>query len=314
MELGRDFAVKEIYTFYRCLRIVTLKRRKNRSGGHGSTRNVAAGLADRCVLREHDDWKESLIEEYATLRGEDVPARGDKATNSRMFKAAVQFIHVNLLQDLSPPWIDHNFPQALPGDGVLARYMKPTFLRWPRDIVGTLFGREVFETWSKECQAAGLELGAVLGRPLYVCTRTRPCGEVCGAMAAMSPLMEQREKHKEFVCQDCAGRNAPREDRALPVLRLIRIYLQVRVEDRWLAMRSAPMHILLHAPLDDSMWGFGHTSPGLTDTTLLLEPARPANLELEITNRTGWRYTARESNNIWLYSTHQQGATPNIVG
>ena len=74
------------------------------------------------------------------------------------------------------------------------------------------------------------------------------------------------------------------------------------------------MHILLHAPMDDSMWGFGHTSPGLPDPTLLLEPVLPERLQLETMNRTGWRYTARASNNIWMYSTHQQGATPNIVG
>ena len=74
------------------------------------------------------------------------------------------------------------------------------------------------------------------------------------------------------------------------------------------------MHILLHAPLDDSAWGFGHTSPHLTDTISLLQTARPENLQSEYTNGRVWQYTATESSNLWLYATHQQGATPTIVG
>ena len=100
----------------------------------------------------------------------------------------------------------------------------------------------------------------------------------------------------------------------MPVLRLVRLYAQVRVDDRLLAMRSAPMHILINAPKDGTMWGIGHISPGLPDPTLLREPVLPEHLQLETVNRTGWRYTARASHNIWMYSTHQQGATPNIVG
>ena len=113
----------------------------------------------------------------------------------KMFKAAAQYAHVNLLQDLSPPWIDHNFPQALPGDGVLARYLKPTFLCWPADLVPTLFGQDVFQEWTEKCERVDLKLGAVLGRPLYVCTRKLPGGQICGSMAAMSPLVEHRQTH-----------------------------------------------------------------------------------------------------------------------
>ena len=93
-------------------------------------------------MRLHEDWKQLLIEEYATLQGQHVPAPDNFSACDKMFKAAVQYVHVNLLQDLSPPWIDHNFPQALPGDGVLARYLKPTFLKCSIKAVGGLGGME----------------------------------------------------------------------------------------------------------------------------------------------------------------------------
>ena len=47
----------------------------------------------------------------------------------------------------------------------------------------------------------------------------------------------------------------------MPVLRVVRLYAQVLVENRYLAMRSAPMRILIHAPKDDQVWGIGHKAP-----------------------------------------------------
>ncbi len=42
---------------------------------------------------------------------------------------------------------------------------------------------------------------------------------------------------------------------------LVRLYAQVWMENRCLAMRSAPMHILVYAPKDDTVWGVGHQAP-----------------------------------------------------
>ena len=107
MLLGREYTAAQIYTLYRCMRIVVVKRRKHKSGGHSSLGSAVAGLAAGRVMRLHKDWKRLLIEEYATLQGQDVPAPGNVSACHKMFKAAVQYVHVNLLQDLSPPWIDH---------------------------------------------------------------------------------------------------------------------------------------------------------------------------------------------------------------
>ncbi len=305
MLLGQEYTAAEIYAFYRCMRIVCLKRRKNRSGGHSALGSAVAGVAAGRVRRGLGDWRELLIEEYATLKGQPLPAREEKRYSRELFKAAVQYIHVNLLQDLSPPWIEHDFPMALPGDGILARYLKPTFLRWPLEVVGALFGEKVLKAWAARCHRVGLELGAVLGRPLYFCTRKLPSGAVCGAIAAMSPLMEQREKHKEFMCKDCAERSHPGAHQALPVLRLVRLYAQVSVDkDRCLAMRSASMYILVHAPRNDTVWGVGHQAP---DYVLAAGSASPGNLEMY--GRLAFSYSDGESHNIWLYSSHFQEAT-----
>ena len=120
MLLGREYTAAQIYTLYRCMRIAVVKSRKHKSGGHSSLGSAVAGLAAGRVMRLHEDWKQLRIEEYSTLQGQDVPSDSTSAWHN-VFKAAVQYAHVNLLQDLSPPWIDHHFPQALTGDGVLAR-------------------------------------------------------------------------------------------------------------------------------------------------------------------------------------------------
>ena len=36
MLLGREYTAAQMYTLYRCMRIVVLKRRKHKSGGHSS--------------------------------------------------------------------------------------------------------------------------------------------------------------------------------------------------------------------------------------------------------------------------------------
>ena len=78
---------------------------------------------------------------------------------------------------------------------MLARYLKPIFLRWPAHLMPTLFGQGVFQEWAENCERVGLKLGAVLGRPLCACTRKLRGGQICGSMAAMSPLVEQRQTH-----------------------------------------------------------------------------------------------------------------------
>ena len=125
-----------------------------------------------------------------------------------------------------------------------------------------------------------------------------------GMLAAMSPLMEQREKHKLFLCKDCARCQAVERGsvcQALPVLRIVRRYAHVCTHDKSVPMRSAPMHILVHAPKDDAVWGIGHQAPDLMSAVVQAKPKL-----VEIFEGSGFRYEEQESQNIWMYSTHFQ--------
>ena len=166
-----------------------------------------------------------------------------------------------------------------------------------------LFGVQVHYTWTHKCKQVGLELAAVVGRPLYMCTCTKSNGKMCGMLAAMSPLMEQKDKHKPFSCKDCASHHVA-EHQALPVRRLLRLYAQVRVDDKCVAMRSTPMHILVYAPKDDAVWGIGHQAPDQMSDKQPVSPKR-----VQILNNTGFEYDERDSENIWMHATHFQNST-----
>ena len=79
---------------------------------------------------------------------------------------------------------------------MLCRYLKPTFLRWNVRVMAATFGVEDYDTWVQKCKHVGLELAAVVGRPLYMCAYTKSKGKMCGMIADMSPPMEQKDKHK----------------------------------------------------------------------------------------------------------------------
>ena len=59
----------EIYSLYRTLRVVVLKRRKDRCSakGRSSTGSRLSGMAGASVKRELKSFKDLLIEEYSTL-------------------------------------------------------------------------------------------------------------------------------------------------------------------------------------------------------------------------------------------------------
>ena len=163
---------------------------------------------------------------------------------------------MNLLQDLAPPWVTHPFLQALPGEGVLCRYTKPTFLRWDLARAKYLFGDAVMARWQWVARAVSVAVAGVLARSLYVCTQTRADGSTCMALAAMSPLLEQSAAHKDFACATCRGNAAGAPDFDSAPRRILRLYVLVHtVAGRDTAMRTSPLHVLVDAPLDDVQWG-----------------------------------------------------------
>ena len=206
--LGTYFTAAEIYQFYRTLRIVAVKRRKQIKGQPASANTTATGtqpnvLSGTEIRKKLKGFEEQLLEEYAALRGLQLPPVEHVRDRRMIFEAAVQYVHVNLLQDLSPPWVGSDFSQALPGDGVLCRYMKPTFLRWDAKLVRSLFGELVGAKWTQVLHKVACKMAGIVARPLYVCTELQKYGQPCMAVASMSPLMQQKREHQHFRRTRC---------------------------------------------------------------------------------------------------------------
>ncbi len=127
-------------------------------------------------------------------------------TDDALFREAVRYLQLCLLADLRPPWAAHKFAQALPGEGMLARFTNPLFLSWTRADAELLFRSEVMSTLRNAALSVDREVDGVLGRPLYVCT-AQPLaafpGRLCLATAAMSPLIQLPEKWKHYLCANC---------------------------------------------------------------------------------------------------------------
>ena len=279
------------------MRIVAVKRRKQVRGGPADqallvTGRRHAGIAPTAVKQAVKPFKTYLVEEYATLRGQDVPTSDEES--NRMFDAAVQYIHVNLLQDLSPPWMEKDFAQALPGEGVLSRYLKPCFLKWDIASAGVLFGEVMTRTLSHAANSVGCTAVSIVGRPLYVCTQPSGTG-VCGRVAAMSPLMEQRGDQKVFMCRWCKHYNA-----ALPVSgsrprRVMQLYLQVRVAGGAITfMRTKPLRIMVAAPT--SAWGTGDALPASSCLPVAMPTTGSDTAPVHFV------FSEAESEAIWLHA------------
>ena len=169
-----------------------------------------------------------------------------------MMKEAINFMHLLLLRDLTPPRVTEQFPQALPGDGLLSKFTRPSFLCWPGDRAEALFGAKVSGVLRRRAGEMGKELAGVIARPLYKCTE-----EVDGYMrsnvASMSRFMQGPEGRPPYRCSDCArrlqaGGGAPGS--ASAALRALWAYPMVFDPDNEPApMRvAAPLRIIVHAP------------------------------------------------------------------
>ncbi len=55
---------------------------------------------------------------------------------------------------------------------MLCRRLKPTLTKWSAETVKILFGQAVHDQWADKCSRLNLELAALVGIALSVCTRT----------------------------------------------------------------------------------------------------------------------------------------------
>ena len=142
--------------------------------------------------------KEYLVAEYCEAAG-----LGNQPVTHHLLDAAVRHMHKILLCDLNPPWVDHQFPQALPGEGVLSRFTRPSFLQWIDDSQGrtcALFGNHLSDgvNWTMECM--GLERAGFVARPLYARTKRIEGGEMCMNVASMSKFIQHRDGRSHYRC------------------------------------------------------------------------------------------------------------------
>ena len=106
----------------------------------------------------------------------------------------MKYMQALLLRDLSPPWLDHKFPQALPGEGLLSSLTRPSFLFWPAQEVFKLFGAEVHGHFVGDAARVALEFAGVVARPLYKCTEVVDAsnGGICMNVVSMSRFLKEK--------------------------------------------------------------------------------------------------------------------------
>ena len=218
----------------------------------------------------------------------------------------MRYLHMILLRDLRPPWLTHNFPQALPGDAVLSRYTRPSFLQWSSDLGAALFGDEVRTLLGKVTSAVSLDVAGFLARPLYVCTNNREfpdtstSPEMRMSIALMSKLAQQARGRLHYRCKDCIERAGEEPVSDSSPLRVLHLYVLVSAGDGGLTpLRMKPLRLVVEAPPDD--WGWGEDIVPPRDS-IMAEPTRVEHSKGEL-----WQYSGQESAAIWRSSCSYQG-------
>jgi hypothetical protein len=203
---------------------------------------------------------------------------------------------------MRPPWADWKFPQALPGDGTLARYTRPQFLQWLEPDARIVFGDAVMSALQRVAALASFEAVGVLARPMYVCTKRREKKAaqknpqlLCMATAAMSPLTKLTGERKEYRCAKCRDAGEAPVSGSVP-LRVLRLYVMVRAADGLpTPMRMKPLSVILEMPPPEFAWGREHT----VVETASLTTARPIQTKAEL-NQVAYQYNRDDSAAIWL--------------
>ena len=165
LALGKEYTAAQIYSFYRTLRLVAVKRRKGHgksAPASGSVSGVTNSESQAARIRlEHTPNKEHPLAEYVAAN-----ELGHLAATKENVDAAIRYLYKLLLRDLRPPWLTDTFPQALPGGGTLSRYTIPCFLLSEASDAATIFRDEAVPMLRKVATDVSLEVVRVLGRPL----------------------------------------------------------------------------------------------------------------------------------------------------
>ena len=198
-------------------------------------------------------------------------------------------------------------PQALPGEGLLSRFTRPSLLFWHADQVVTLFGNDVHCRLASAAESVDLEFAGVIARPLYKCTEIKDAstGEVCMNVASMSPFLQNSAGRSAYQCRDCMAKAKGAQvapGSASAHLRCLWAYPTViGVDGRPTPLRVArKVWLLVHAP--PATWGWCTPRPA----------QRPTDAAAAAPERQSewYKYNIEESDWIWIASDCYQGSPP----
>ena len=242
--------------------------------------------------------KAQLVEEYAEANG-----LGELHATREVVDAAIRYMHKILLRDLRPPWATHKFPQAVPGDGVLSRYTRPSFLQWESALGALLLGTKVCQLIGDAARAVDVEVAGYLARPLYVCTNASPTSknEMCMSIASMSRFVQQAPGQVHYRCSDCVAKSAGVPVSDSTPLRVLHLYALIYTKDGdFTPMRMRPVRLVVCAPPDTWRWGVTVTA-NLQDESM----ANPT----QATDRRSdfFQYNKEESDALWSRSSCFRG-------
>jgi hypothetical protein len=296
--LGEEWPASTIYQFYRTLRVIALKRRKTDSAtskgpASGSPGLTGSSLQAATIRKAFTCNKDLIIEEYVAVQGLDKQLLADNSQRDSLYNEAVLYIHMILLRDMRPPWLLHTFPQALPGEGLLSQYTRPSFLQWEADDLIHVFGVEVTLLLHKVAETVSLQCSGAIARPLYVCTALKG-QEHCMSMASMSSLLQQNTERGEYKCRDCMT-CAPVSDSE--PMRALHVYALVSTGSKSMTpLRMKSIRLLVSAPPESWAWGVGQFEKKKAAT----ETAKP--ILMKDSSGKYWKYNANESSSIWFAS------------
>ena len=97
MALGAEYTAKQVYYFYRTLRIVALKRKKDKTSTSFTTGMHNSGLKAAELRTEFGLNREQLVREYALALNEDLEY------SDALFDQAVRCVFAHVLRDPRPP-------------------------------------------------------------------------------------------------------------------------------------------------------------------------------------------------------------------
>ncbi|CAK0833447.1 unnamed protein product [Prorocentrum cordatum] len=325
-DLGRTHTAKAIYAFYRTLRLVALKRDKNSSTkassapGFASASRPAGSAAafgftgsDLQAPRIRADYsypatnREVLVEDYIEAVGLST-TYVSSMTKQELLDEAAKCATLALPGDMRPPWLDHAFPQALPGDGFLSEFTRPSFLYWGASFLDMLFGTALGSDLNDQAVSVDYQLAGAIARPLYKCAQIADASTGAARMnvASMSKLLRDTAGRGHYTCKECAERKQGADDTpGFPsvALRALHLYPAVFGPDGEPTPLRAmtPHRVFAHAPPEKRGRGVERVQRHVVTQ---------ANPTISTATPTWHTYNAEESEATWIASSAFKATPP----